>query len=102
MSMNLFTPSTANTVALSVSGTTASSALADTSSGGGSRSVRIYNAAAVTVFIQFGGSTVTATTSHMPIPSGAVETFEVGSATYIAGITAGTSGTLYVTSGRGA
>ena len=100
MSFDLFTPALANTAALSA--TTSSSRVALPSSGTtGAKSVRVYNAASVAVFIQFGDVTVTATTSHMPIPAGGVECFEVGSATYVAGITGSSSGTVYFTSGNG-
>ncbi len=100
MPMELFTPYGTDTTAVSVSGTTASGALNLPSSV--PSSVRVYNSTAVTVFIQFGISTVTATTAKMPIPAGAVEVFEIGTGvTHIAGITAGTTGTLYATTGRG-
>lgn len=100
MPMDLFTPSLSNTAALSA--TTSSARVALASAGATSnKSVRVYNAASVTVFIQFGDATVTATTSHMPIPAGGVECFEVGSATYVAGITGSSSGTVYFTSGNG-
>ena len=97
-----FTPYGSNTTAVSVSGTTASGALNLPSATMGS-TVRVYNGTSVVVFIQFGDSTVTATTANMPIPAGGVEVFAIGSAiTYIAGITASGTGTLYATTGRGA
>ncbi len=64
--------------------------------------VRVFNAASVTVFVKFGTSAVTAATTDLPIPPGGVEIFAAGAATYIAGITASGTGTLYATPGFGA
>lgn len=97
MPFDLFTPSLANTA--NISATTSSARVAIPAGG---QSVRVHNAASVAVFIQFGDSSVTATTSHMPIPAGGVETFNEGGATHVAAITASGSGTIYFTSGSGA
>ena len=102
-----FEPLLSNTAALSVSSVTASAAITLPSEGGvaatpGARTCRVFNATAVTVFIQFGDSTVVATTAKMPVPTGAVEVFSIGGATYIAGITASGTGTVYATPGYGA
>lgn len=116
MPLELFCPYGSNTNAISVSGTHAEGTLnlptatTDSSSSSGTRtfniagtSVRVYNSAAVIVFIQFGGSTVAATTSHMPIAPGATEMFQIGpSVTTISAITNGGTGTLYTTTGMGA
>jgi len=117
MSLDLFSPYGTDTTLLAVTGTTVSGALnlpsASTdlsgASSGAARSfnasstVRVYNAANVVVFVNFGISTVTATTSHMPIPPGVVETFQLSRiATHIAAITAGGTGNLYATPGMGA
>lgn len=111
MGFDLFSPFGLATTALSVSGTTANAALSiPSATGSGSQasnlsgvSVRVYNSATVTAFIKFGTSATTAATTDMPIPAGAVETFQISPAiTYIAGITAGTSGTVYATTGMGA
>ena len=100
--MDIFSPYGTDTTAVSVSGTTAAGAL-NLPTAPMPSSVRVFNATSVTVFIQFGISTVTATTANMPIPAGGVEIFEIGPAvTYIAGITASGTGTLYATTGRGA
>lgn len=100
--MDIFTPYGLDTTAVSVSGTTASGAL-NLPTAPSNSSVRVYNGTAVTVFVQFGNSAVAATTAKMPIPAGAVEVFQIGDATtYIAGITASGTGTLYATTGRGA
>jgi hypothetical protein len=115
-SLDNFCPFGSNTVAVSVSSVTATSALnlptATTDSSnpvGGTRSsnmggisVRLYNSTAVVVFVQFGTSGTTATTSHMPIPPGGVEVFQIGpSVTSVAAITSSGSGTLYATTGYG-
>ena len=101
MPLDLFSPYGVTT-AVSVSGTTAAGTLTMPAAPMTS-SVRVYNSATVTVFIKFGVAGITATTSDMPIPTGGVETFEVGpNITTIAAITAGTAGTLYATPGRGA
>lgn len=68
------------------------------------RTVRVYNAAAVSVFIEFGDSTVAAVAAtSMPVGPGATEFFDVGpGVTYAAAITASGSGTVYFTEGQGA
>lgn len=113
MALDVFTPFGSNTTAVSVSGTTASGALniptATTSAGDSTRvsnvggiTVRVHNSTSVIVFIQFGISSGSATTSHMPIAPGGVEIFSIGSSiTHIHGITAGSTGTLYATTGVG-
>lgn len=53
-------------------------------------------------FVEFGASTVTATTAKMPVLPGTVEIFYVGGKTHIAAITASGAATLYVTPGEGA
>jgi hypothetical protein len=106
----IFSPFIVATTAVSVSGTTASGALnlptnqgsTTVTSPPGNMSVRVYNATSVVVFVKFGTSAVTAATTDMPIPPGGVEIFAVSAATYIAGITAAGTGTLYATPGMGA
>ena len=68
--------------------------------------VRLYNSGSVTVFVKFGGASVTAAVTDLPIPAGTVEVLSCkgyGSThiTYIAGITASSTATLYITSGEG-
>ena len=65
--------------------------------------VRVYNSGTVVVFINFGGSSVTATTTtSMPMPPGWSEPFRVHpSETYCAGITASGTSTVYFTVGEG-
>ncbi len=97
-----FTP-TGATVNIAATGTTSAVALG-TPSGQGGMAVRVFNAGAATVFIEFGVSTVeAATASSMPVPAGAVETFSVGpSVTHAAAITASGTATVYFTPGQGA
>lgn len=97
----VFQPGLSNTTAISATGTTSRAAL-NKPSNPGALTVRIHNAGAVTVFVQFGDSAVEATTSHMPLPANVVEVFSVGAATHIAGITASGSATVYLTTGFGA
>jgi hypothetical protein len=68
----------------------------------GGKDVRVYNAGAATVFVNFGISTVTAATTDMPVPAGAIEVITVGPAvTHAAAITSAGTATVYFTSGRG-
>ena len=100
--MDIFTPFGTATTALSTSNSTASAALT-LPTGPSQFSVRVFNAMTVTGFIQFGGSTVTAATTNMPIPAGGVEVFQIGpGVTHAAAITASGSGTIYFTPGMGA
>jgi hypothetical protein len=65
------------------------------------RHVRIWNSGNATVYVQFGGATVTASTStSMPIPAGNTELFSCPYP-YIAAITASGSSTIYITPGAG-
>ena len=104
MPLELFTPYGSNTTAISASNTTASGAL-NLPSATMTSSVRVYNACSVAAFVMFAASsaTATATTSHMPIPAGGVETFELSpNTTHAAVILASGTGTVYFTTGRGA
>lgn len=66
-----------------------------------SNAVRLRQAGTAEVYIQFGDSTVTATTSHMPVGSGSTELFSKGAATHVAFITAAGTASLTFTSGEG-
>lgn len=103
MPLDLFSPIGA-TVTLSATNTTGNAALTSPGTAPMTKSVRVYNAGTATVFIAFGAdSTITATTASMPVPSGGIETFELGpNITYAAGITASGTATVYFTTGRGA
>lgn len=64
--------------------------------------VRAYNAGAATVFMEFGGPTVSAiSTTAMPLASGAVGFFNVGQASTVATITSAGTATVYFTRGYG-
>lgn len=61
----------------------------------------VTNNGTVTAFVNFGGSGVTATTSSYPVNAGQSIAFNVGSNTYIAGITASSTAALSITTGTG-
>lgn len=86
------------TATLSVTGT---SARVQFQSSSASKAVRIYNSGTVPVFISCGDVASVATTgAGLPVAPGSVEV--IGCAQqYIAGISAGTAATLYVTPGDG-
>jgi len=88
------------TVKLSVSATTSRVAL---SSFGDGRNVRFFNRGTKLCYLKFGDSTVESTASAMPLPSGAIEIFEIGpEITHVAAICDSTeTATLYATSGKG-
>lgn len=69
----------------------------------GTHVVRVYNTGSVPVFIEFGNSTVTAsTTADAPIAPGSVEPFHVYPyETHVAAITASGSATVYFSPGEG-
>lgn len=94
-----FTPHTAATVNLSVSASSSRVAL-----GAGGTQIRLFNGGSSTLFFELGDSSVTAaTTTGVPLPSGAIEVLSVSpSHSYIAAITASGTATLYATKGAGA
>lgn len=84
-----------------ISATTSSSSVNFVAQGK-SRQVRIFNSGSSTVFIRFGKGTAAAlVASDMAIPSGAIEVFNLGLYDTIAGITATSTATVYVTLGEG-
>lgn len=88
-----------NTVTLSVTGTTARVQVQP--QGTGSPNVRVYNSGTVPVFINCGDAAVTANfVVNMPVAPGSVEIIHCGQ-TYVAGISAGTAATVYLTPGSG-
>lgn len=91
----------AATVTIAVTTSSASVAIGNQTDVGGA-SVRVANTGTGLAFIAFGKGSATATTSGLPILPGTVEAFEIGSATYVAAITATGSTTLYFTPGMGA
>jgi hypothetical protein len=86
------------TVSLAVTGTTGRVQIATSAS---SQNVRIYNAGTVAVFVVCGDvSSVATVAAGLPIAPGTVEV--IGCAqTYVAGISAGTAATVYLTPGNG-
>lgn len=87
-----------NTVTLSVTGTTARVAVATDSY---NTVVRVFNSGTVPVFLACGDVTVVAvTTTSMPVAPGTVEVMGCGKG-YVAGISAGTAATVYLTPGAG-
>jgi len=87
-----------NTVTLAVTGTTARVQI---QTGPNSPNIRVYNAGTVAVFLSCGDVTITATiATGMPVAPGSVEVIRCGQ-TYIAGISAGTAATVYLTPGAG-
>jgi hypothetical protein len=88
-----------NTVTLSVTG--ASARVQVQPAGTGSPNIRVYNAGTVAVFLACGDVAVTAAVaSAMPVAPGSVEIIHCGQ-TYVAGISAGTAATIYLTPGSG-
>lgn len=61
----------------------------------------VTNNGTVTAYVNFGDATVTATTSSYPINAGQSIAFDVGSNTYLAGITGSSTAALSVTTGTG-
>lgn len=101
MTHRIFTP-VGTTKNLTASGTTSNVALPVISTYG-SRSVRVYNATDVVVFIEFGASAVeAAVATSLPLGPGATEWFEIGQGvTHMAAITAAGGGLVYATEGQG-
>ncbi len=100
-----FTPSPVGGKALAVSTTSASTAMV--ASPLQRKDVLVYNSGSVAVFIEFGGSTVTAvvpsggTPGGCAVPPGGVLTLCAGDNAHIAAITASSTATIYITSGCG-
>lgn len=85
-----------------ISGTSTSSSVTFSGALGNLRQVRIYNAGSSTIFVEFGQTAATATTAaSMPIPSGAIEVFDLRMNDTVAGITSTSTATVYVTLGLG-
>jgi hypothetical protein len=102
--MSSLTPFTAGgtTVSISVSGSSQNIAVQSTATPTpGCAQIRVFNSGSAITFIAFGGSTVTATTSSLPIAPNSVEVFTMPlTGIYAAAI--GTSGnTIYFTPGDG-
>ena len=95
-----FTPVETKTL----SGTdTSSSVTFTTATGGAVSQIRVVNTGANTVFLRWGTSAQTAVAAtDLPVPAGAVEIFNKGHATIVAGICAsGQTATVYISAGEG-
>lgn len=85
-------------VSLNVTSTTGSTALVGTG-----MQIRICNVGGTECFVKVGTSAVTATTSAMSIPAGAIEVFTIPlTATHLAAITSVGTTTLRIARGEGA
>ena len=85
------------TVSLAATGTTSR---VQVQTGPNSKAMRLYNSGTVAVFIVCGDVTAVATTASLPVAPGTVEVLGCAQQ-YVAGITAGTAATLYITPGDG-
>lgn len=100
--MQPFTPGATNILAVTT--TSARIALTDAPASSQSRTVRLHNAGSALIFVRFGDSTVVAAATDMPLPVGAVESFNLpnsSSAWHVAAIAASGTATLYATAGTG-
>lgn len=102
--MKPFTP--VDDATLAIVATTASASAAIKRQPTGAHQLRLYNAGSATVFWAAGGAGVTAETTDVPLPGGAIEVVTLSNATaaaatHIAAITASGTATLYLTTGQG-
>lgn len=101
--MEAFMPAFGQTVNIAVSGASQSVAISVNPNEDGQ--VRVHNDGTATVWINFGRSGVTAsTTTSYPLGAGACEVVSVpalGGPTFVAAIAAGATGTVYFTPGYG-
>lgn len=101
--MASFEAMSASTVSISVS---ASSQVVQVQNFNGCNQIRVFNNGTATVWIDFGGSGVTtSSTTGIPVPAGAVEVFSAAATSsgtvYAAAIAAGSTGSVYFTPGFG-
>lgn len=86
-----------------IAATTTSLSVSFSSVNGKRKQYRVYNAGSSLAFVRQGTGTVTAVVStsgqagDMPVPSGAIEVFDMGENDVIAAITASGGATVYVT-----
>ena len=93
-----FNPVTAGTVSITVGASTANVALGVTTA---LKQIRVMNNGSATVWIEFGGSSITAAgNTGIPVAPGATEVFTTNG-TYAAAIAAGATGIVYFTPGTG-
>jgi hypothetical protein len=83
-------------------GTTTGSVALTAFPGNGGADIRVHNAGSVVAFINFGGSTVAATTAAgMPLAASNTAVFSVGpGVTHLAAITASSTAVVYATTGK--
>lgn len=95
-----FKPTAAGTVNLAATNSTGSVALSPLPLN--RKDVVVYNPGSTLAFVEFGGAAVTASASTgFPIPPGAQVRLHAGDNTYVAGIMASSTATLYFSSGVG-
>lgn len=102
--MRSFSPTDDATASISVTTSTAASALKK--AGGGAFQLRILNDGSATAFIAFGASGVEAAVTDYPVPAGAIEVITIQNpdkdpVTHAAAITASGTATVYLTTGDG-
>ena len=95
-----FTPKQDGTIAVSASTSNTNGTLSAPPTSSAPSQFRVFNACAVTAFIRFGGS---ATTSNLPVPSGAVEVLSAPAGTTTVGVilASGSGCSVYFTTGAG-
>lgn len=99
-------PMDAHTVLIDVAVTTANVALTLTDSTGGHNvNIRVFNDGSATAWIAFGGASVTAALTDIPIGAGMAEVFTLPESEAanlrVAAIAAGSTGKIYFTAGYG-
>jgi hypothetical protein len=102
--MKPFTPAPAATASIAVTTSNARAAIKQQPTG--AHQLRLFNAGTATAFWTFGDGAVTAATTDIPLPSGAIEVVTIPNATnapttHIAAIAASGTATLYLTTGQG-
>lgn len=102
-SIDVFSPMTP-TVSIASVGTSSSNVARTLSGHLGGDEIRIANTGTAVAFVEFGESTIAATTTtSVPILPNTVEVFSVNPVqTHVAAITVSGTTTLYITTGRGA
>lgn len=98
---NPFDPAESRTVNIDVAATSARVSIGDSPD-----SIRVMNDGSATVWIEFGGNTVTAAlATSMPVGAGVTEVLRspnyAGGNLYVAAIAAGATGKIYFTPGNG-
>ena len=102
--MKPFTPAPGATASISATTTSARAAILQRPTG--AHQLRLFNPGPSTVFWTYGDGAVTAATTDVPLPAGAIEVVTLSNpasapVTHVAAITASGTATLYVTTGQG-